>query len=135
MPVLGHFTSVGDFVGRGRKIPATGFSFGLEPITEALKQKITILKKTPTNVYIIPIGTTLECMKIVKMLRSKGINADIDLSKRGISKNLNYANSLDIPYVLFVGDEELNQGKVKLRDMKSGNEEMIAIDEVASKLL
>ena len=59
---------------------------------------------------------------------------DIDLTGKGPSKNLQYANILGIPYVLFVGEEELKQGKVKLKDMKSGKEEMLGVEEVVSRL-
>ena len=48
---------------------------------------------------------------------------------RGVSKNLNYANSLGIPYVIFIGEDELRQNKVKVRDMKSGEEKLVSESE------
>ena len=46
-------------------------------------------------------------MKIVKELREKGVKTDLDLLNRGISKSMKYASSYKIPYVLFVGEDEL----------------------------
>ena len=54
--------------------------------------------------------------------------------ERGPSKNLEYANSLGIPYVVFVGKKELEENKVKLRDMKSGKEEMLEVDDIIKKI-
>ncbi|MCD6590649.1 MAG: histidine--tRNA ligase [Candidatus Aenigmarchaeota archaeon] len=117
---------IGMFIGRG-EYPATGISFGLEPIYEALKEKGRIeQKKTTATALVIPIGDTLkDAIKITKKIRNFGINTEIDLMSRGISKNLSYANSLGIPYVVFIGKKELKTGKIKLRDMKTGKEKLI----------
>ena len=58
----------------------------------------------------------------------------MDISARGISKNLDYANSLGIPFVIFAGEDELKQKKVKLRDMKTGKEELLAVKDVVKRL-
>ncbi len=117
------------------KIPATGISFGLVPIMEAIKLSKKELKKTVTKVFVIPIGNTKnKALQIAQDLRKADINADIDLIGRGISKNLNYANIMKIPYVIFVGERELKQKKVKLRNMKSGKEELLSIDKLIKKL-
>ena len=92
------------------------------------------MQKTNTKVYIIPIKTLNESIKIAQQLRDAGINTDIDSMERGLSKNLEYANSLGIPYVVFIGKKELQQDKLKLRDMESGKEEMMKMDEVIEKL-
>ena len=114
------------------KIPATGISFGLVPIMEAMKLTKIKTKKTVTNVFVIPIGNTKnKALQITQDLRKANINVDIDLIGRGISKNLNYANIMKIPYVIFVGEKELKQKKVKLRDMKSGKEKMLAVQQVS----
>jgi histidyl-tRNA synthetase len=57
------------------------------------------------------------------------LKVDLDLLNRGPSKNLQYANSLGIPFVVFIGEEELKQNKTKLRNMKSGEEKLVAIQE------
>ncbi|MEM2131027.1 MAG: histidine--tRNA ligase, partial [Candidatus Woesearchaeota archaeon] len=114
---------------KNENIPATGISFGLVPIMEALKEKLKDKEekeqKSVVKVFVIPIKTQKKAFEITQELRKNKINADFDLLDRGISKNLDYANSLNIPYVLFVGEKELKENKLKLRDMKTGKEETL----------
>lgn len=124
---------IGMFIGKG-EYPATGISFGLEPIFEALKERRKESVKTVTQVLVIPIQTLKESIKIAKALRELGVKTEIDLLGRGISKNLNYANSLGIPYVIFVGKRELAKNKVKLRDMKSGKEILLSPEEIPKNI-
>ena len=120
---------IGSFIGRGN-YPAVGISFGLDRIYDAYIEKTKEIKKSVTQVYIIPINTFNESLKIAEELRNENVNVDIDLTGRGPSKNLQYANSLGIPYVFFVGQEELKQGKIKLKDMDSGKEQMMDAEEL-----
>ena len=124
---------IGSFLGKG-DYPAVGISFGLDRIYDAYVEKNEIIQKTVTKVYIIPIGTFKESSKIAEELRRENVDVDIDLMERGPSKNLQYADSLGIPYVLFVGKEELKQNKVKLKDMESGKEQMMNAEELVEFL-
>jgi len=124
---------IGAFLGK-TNFPAVGVSFGVERIYDSLAEKEKIKQKTNTQVYIIPIKTPIESMKITQQLRGVGINADFDPMDKSPSKNLEYANALGIPYVIFVGNKELQENKIKLRDMKSGKEELLRIEEVIKKL-
>ena len=124
---------IGSFLGKGF-YPAVGISFGVDRIYDALVEKQETKQKTNTKVYIIPIKALDESMKIAQQLRDAGINTDTDLMEKGPSKNLGYANSLGIPYVAFVGKKELQENKVKLRDMKTGKEEVIKAEEVIKRL-
>ncbi len=58
----------------------------------------------------------------------------MDLIGRGISRNLDYANALNIPFVIILGPQEIKDKKIKLRDMKSGKEELLTLKETASFL-
>ncbi|HLC62666.1 MAG TPA: histidine--tRNA ligase, partial [Candidatus Nanoarchaeia archaeon] len=114
---------IGNLLEKG-EYPAMGVSFGVDRIYDASIEKQENKIKTNTKVYVIPIKSLNEGIKIAQQLRDAGIKTDIDLNEKGPSKNLEYANSLGIPFVLFVGKKELQEGKLKLRDMKSGKEEM-----------
>ena len=125
---------IGSLIGRG-EYPAVGISFGLDVITDAIKlDKKLEFKKSIAKVYVIPIKTFDKCIKMIQSLRVNGINVDIDLMDRGISKNLDYADKLGIPFVLIIGEDELKKNKLKLRDMKSGKEEMLNIYGIIKKL-
>ena len=118
---------IGSFL--GKEIPAVGISFGLNVIKDALQIK----EKNVTQFYLIPINTLEKSLAILTKLRQNNLKVDIDLNSRGISKNLEYANSLTIPYVIILGKEELKQDKIKLRDMKTGKERLLSLNELILK--
>ena len=120
---------IGMYAENNRQYPAVGISFGLEPITDALKLENPNLSRTVTQVYIIPIQTFKESLVIATKLREAGLNVDIDLMDRGISKNLDYANTLKIPFVAFIGEKELQEQKIKVKDMTTGTEKLVTLDE------
>jgi len=120
---------VGNLIGN-TEIPAVGISFGLDRIALALKST----QKTTAEVFILPIKTEKEALILANTLRNNGINTDVDIMSRNISKNLDYANSLEIPYVIFLGEEELKLKKYKLRNMKTGKEELLDFTALLEKL-
>ena len=118
---------IAEFLGTKLSYPTTGLSFGLDVITDALSKMKKDERKTAVKVYVIPIKTEKESINVLNQLRKKGINADIDLNSRGISKNLDYANSYSTPYVLFIGKDELKKGKLKLKNMQSMKSKKVKI--------
>jgi histidyl-tRNA synthetase len=126
---------IGKWMGSAEDMPATGISFGLSTIVDVLEEKKKLEKrKTAVKVFVIPIGVIKEAVKLAQELRRNGINADLDLSGRGISKNLDYANRMQIPFVIFLGEKELKAKKVKLRDMKSGKEKLLTTKDLIREL-
>lgn len=126
---------IGSYMGGDREMPAVGISFGLEPITEAMKLEKESLKKTYVELFVVPIGTIKESLELVKELRESGVRCDIDMMDRGISKNLKYVNSLKIPNVMFVGSDELKIKKFKIKNMDSGQEELLSLDKIKKKFV
>ncbi|RMF07066.1 histidine--tRNA ligase [Candidatus Woesearchaeota archaeon] len=125
---------IGQFLQTKKEYPAVGISFGLEIIADAYKLLGRSEKQSVAKVFIIPINTRKQCREIAEKLRDAGINTDMDIMGRGISKNLQYANSLSIPFVVIAGEDELAENKVTLRDMKTGQQEMLSVEEVIKKL-
>jgi len=120
---------IGMYAENAREYPAVGISFGLEPITDALKLSGIEQRRSVTQLYIIPIKTFKESLVITTKLREAGLKVEIDLMDKGVSKNLDYANSLKIPFVAFIGDSEIAEQKIKLKNMHSGKEELVSLDE------
>lgn len=120
---------IGMYAENAREYPAVGISFGLEPITDALKLSGTEQRRSVTQLYIIPIKTFKESLVIAIKLREAGLKVDIDLMDKGVSKNLDYANSLKIPFVAFIGDSELKEQKIKLKNMHSGKEQLVSLED------
>ncbi|MFH1400105.1 MAG: histidine--tRNA ligase [Nanoarchaeota archaeon] len=121
---------IGSLLGHG-DFPAVGISFGLEPISILLASQ---KKRTPTQIYIIPVSKDDDLIRhavqTAELLRADGIRAEIDLAGKSVSKNLQYASAKGIPFVLFIGPDELEVGKFKLRDMESGKEDLLSMEAV-----
>ena len=109
-------------------LQSTGISFGLDRITNLEKIKLEEKK-----ILLISIGQDEKSIEIAEKLRDKNISVQI-WSEKGISKALEYANSLKIPYVIFLGEEEIKKKKLKLRDMKTGKEQLLNEKKLVEKL-
>jgi histidyl-tRNA synthetase len=92
-------------------IQSIGVSFGLDRVS----QLATKLNHTERGVVIVSLGQDEEAIKIMQKLREKGILSEL-WGGKGLSKALEYANSYNMPYVIFIGEEELKQKKVKLKN-------------------
>ncbi len=117
---------IGDFIGNGKKYPAVGISFGLDVIFEILKNNKN-LSKNNIEFYIIPMKNKVQALIIADMLRKQNINVDIEMNEKKVKKSLEYANKEKIPYVVIIGDEEIKEGKVILKNMKTGEQRKIDI--------
>ena len=117
---------IGDFIGNGKKYPAVGISFGLDVIFEILKNNKN-LSKNNIEFYIIPMKNKVKALIIADMLRKQDINVDIEMNEKKVKKSLEYANKEKIPYVVIIGDEEIKEDKVILKNMKTGEQRKIDI--------
>lgn len=126
---------IGNFLNETKEYPAVGISFGLDIINEIMKLQRKKDIENAIKAYVIPIKTTNECLKIIKKLRDANIPSDMDLFGRNISKNLNYADKLGIPYAVIVGKNELKDNNLLLREMKTGKQEKLSLDKIIKKLL
>lgn len=122
---------IGKYIGNENlKQPATGISFGIEPIMDIILKKENITRQSVCDLFLIPINTLEKSIEIAQYLRDKGIKTIVDLQSKSISKNLEYASKLGIPFVGFIGEDELKQNMIKIRDMILGKEELTDIDKV-----
>jgi histidyl-tRNA synthetase len=111
----------------GREIPAVGISFGLERLSELADIKIGGI----TEVLLISIYQDEEALDLAGKLRKAGVSCVIEYGKPG--KALEYANSYKIPWVIFIGEEEVTSKKFKLRDMNKGDEKLLSEGQVLKK--
>ena len=126
---------IGNFLESKQEYPAVGISFGLDRLFDSLNSLKRIeVKKRVARVFVIPIKELNKSIEFIQLLRTNGIKSDIDLMERGISKNLDFANTLEIPFVAFLGPEEVKKESVKIRNMKTGKEEVVKWNE-AVKIL
>jgi len=110
------------------KVQATGIAFGFEPIC-----LLSDLSPKKTSVGIISISCDKESISLAEKLRSQGISTTILLDKSP-GKALEYANSSEIKKIIFVGKSEIESKKFKVKDMKSGKEDLVSEGELVSFL-
>lgn len=121
----------------GKDTPATGISLGIERIIEVMKERGMVKEtKSKTKVFVASVNDEVrdDALTLSQKLRQNGISADFDLKNRNLTKQLEYADKLGIPYVLIVGKEELKKGEFKLKNMGREKEEILAIDAIIEKL-
>ncbi len=126
---------IGKFV--GRKIPATGGSFGIERIIEVLnEQKLVKIQPTPVKVLIVYFDpTTLpKLIEIAGKLRSANIKTMLYSEATKLDKQLKYADKKGIPYVVIIGPDEVKNNQAVLKDMKAGKQVTISQAELTSKI-
>lgn len=118
---------IGQLIASKQDYPAVGISFGVDVIADALKS--VSFGETMTRVFVIPIKAFKDAIGISEKLRNAGINTDMELAGRNLGKALEYANKMQIPFTIFVGEREIKEGKIKLRIMKTGSEFLTTLEE------
>ncbi|NQT49695.1 histidine--tRNA ligase [Candidatus Kuenenbacteria bacterium] len=134
----GRFDSmIGGFLQNGESYPAVGISFGLETIFDAIKLYSKEKEQNSViDLYFIPLSEEYikPALKYCKKLRKENIKTDIDYTARKLKKNLEYANSYGVPWVVMLGEDEANKGKLTLRNMNSGEQALLDYESVLAKL-
>ena len=108
-----------------RKLPGVGISIGLTRLFYKLNELNLIKadKKSISNILIIPMTEKKEVpFKLATDLRNLGVNTEVYLSDKKIKAKMKYADKLEIPYVVVIGDEEIETKKIKLKNMTTGEE-------------
>ena len=119
-----------NFIEDGEEYPTVGISFGLSPIYEILKNDERFVSESSTKVYIVPMNTEAESLKLANKLRNLGINTEIEMKRKKVGKALDYANKEKIPYVIILGEDEITNNKFILKDMLNGNDKEVLMDEL-----
>ncbi len=107
-------------------IQSTGISFGLERLSSLAK-----IEPEGIKCLIISLGQDKEAVGFCQELRNEKVSCFV-MDK--LSKALDYSNQEKIPFVIFIGKEEIKKKKFKLRNMKSGKEEFLTEEEIVKKL-
>ena len=118
-----------------KKLPGVGVSIGLTRLFYKLKELNIIKadKKSISDILIIPMTENLQVpIKLATELRKLKVNTEIYLNNKKIKAKMKYANKLEIPYVIVIGDDEISSGKIKVKNMETGEEVQCDID--ASKI-
>lgn len=116
-----------------KNLPGVGVSIGLTRLFSKLNELniIKANKKSVAEILIIPMTEDLkESIKLATKLRNAGINTEIYLNEKKIKAKFKYADKLEIPYVIVIGEDEIKQNVVTIKNMKTGEEEKVPNNEI-----
>ena len=120
-----------------RDVPATGVAGGIERLMISLERASIFprLSQSP-RVFVAAVSDAVrqKTIEIVQFLRNSEVPADFDLKRRALAKQLEYADSLAIPFAIIVGQREIEKGIVKLRDMMKREEIEVTLEEALRKI-
>jgi len=119
----------------GKELPAVGISLGIDRILDILDYSASI-EYTYANVFVACVNEKNYpyALEVAGSLRLSGIPTDINISSRNLSNQFAYANSIKTKYVIIIGDAEEKLGKVKLRNLISGDESTVSVDEAVNMI-
>ena len=116
----------------GKPMAGLGFGLGMERLMLVLEaQKIQMPAPPACEVYIASMGEAAgrEAFRLVNELQHSGVAAACDLCARGLKAQMKYANKIGAAFTLVLGDNELAQKSAKIKNMKTGEEKPISLDE------
>lgn len=115
--LAGYFTE--------RKLPGVGMSIGLTRLFDLFDQNglLPEIKKSNIQLYIIPLGDyTKECVNLCEFFRENEIKAEVAYSEKSFKSKMKEADRREIPYVLVVGENEVNSKTYSLKNMTTGEQ-------------
>ena len=132
----GRYENLAEFY-TDKKMPGVGVSIGLTRLFYKLNE-LDILKEKGqaiSKVLVVSMTDNLDkALEVGDRLRSAGINTDVYLEDKKIKAKFKYADKLKIPYVAIIGEEEEKNGTVSLKNMETGVQEEIRVEDLAMAL-
>ena len=116
-----------NFIEDGNTYPAVGISFGIVPICEILKEEVN---EALYDVLIVPMNTNIESLKLANSLRKDDIKVLIEMNNRKLKKVFESADKNNVPYVIVLGENEVNEGTIEIKDMKNKTTSKFNINDI-----
>lgn len=116
----------------GKHLPSLGFAMGIERLLMLMdKQSIEIPKPSTCDLYVAVMGekASLKSFEIIKAVRSCGLIAETDVVGRGLRAQMKYADKIGAKFSMVLGDNEIEQGKAVIKNMSSGEQTEIVLDD------
>ena len=129
----GRYDKLAETLG-GKQIPAVGFAAGFERILIAMDEVDTDQKIQADKIYLIGLGDAVRptMLKILGEVRKAEFNMEFDSLRRSIKSQMREANKIGASLAIIIGDKELKDKSVQIKDLKNGQQESIPIDSIIS---
>lgn len=132
----GRYENLADYY-TDKKLCGVGISIGLSRLFYKLNEMglIEAKKKTTAEVLVLPMDDKLEySLEVGTKLREKGIHTEVYLENKKIKAKMKYADRLGIKYTIVIGEEERQEEKVTLKNMETGEQEKLTIEQAIEKI-
>jgi histidyl-tRNA synthetase len=120
----------------GEPTPAVGIAHGIDRIMMAMQRQKTLKTGEENRVTVIPVKSELkgEALKISRMLRDADIPVEVEVMGRKVTKALEDADRRKMNYAIIVGERELKEGAVVLRDLTKREQNVVKIDKIVKSM-
>ena len=121
----------------GNPTPAVGFATGLERVLLALeKQNLLPEMDTKTDAFVVALGEEAQgaAFKLLTKLRQAGLKAGMDYAGRSMKAQMKQANKANARFALIIGEDEVKEACVQLKDMEKSEQEKVSFDNIIEKL-
>ena len=119
-------------------LSGVGISFGVDRIYDVLNALDLYPKDSVTTTQLLFINfgeqETAYCLPLLNKVRAKGVRAELYPDAAKMKKQMSYANAKAIPFVALAGETEMAAGKVTLKNMETGEQEMVDVDELVQRI-
>ncbi|MER2119712.1 MAG: histidine--tRNA ligase [Solibacillus sp.] len=119
--------AIGGLIGSEEKISTVGISYGLDVIYTAMEQRENKANQALVDVFIIPLNTEKEALRLAWQLRQQGNRVEVELSGKKLRKAMEKANRENIRKVIILGEDEIESGRYEMKDMQTGGAEQFEI--------
>ena len=119
-------------------LSGVGISFGADRIYDVLTQLDLFPREAHAGARLLFINfgekEGAHCLRLARQVRQAGIPTEVYPDAAKMKKQMQYANALQVPYVALVGEQEMQEGLIALKDMQSGEQQKLTLDELIEKL-
>lgn len=121
-----------------KKLPGVGISIGLTRLFYVLEEQGMLsgdIVTAPCDALIIPMTEDLsKAVATATMLRNEGVRTQLYSEDKKFKAKMSYADRIGVPFVVFIGDDEISKGVIKVKDMQSGEQASVKPEEAAKRI-
>ena len=121
-----------------KELPGVGISIGLTRLFYVLDEQglLNNNRSAPADALILPMtADPAPAIALAQALRSQGIRVQLYGEQKKFKQKMSYADKIGIPYAIFLGEDEIAQGKCSVKDMRSGEQQLLSAEEAAQLIL
>ena len=122
-----------------KALPGVGISIGLTRLFYVLDEQGLLnpeLPSAPADALVLPMTESpAPAIALAEQLRSKGLRVQLYFEQKKFKQKMSYADKIGVPYAVLLGEDEISAGKCAVKDMRTGEQQLLTADEAAEHIL